>query len=220
MQVIVGHKGKHGVRATFRGLARHSSIAPDGVNAIEYAAELITEIRRRAVKLASSGERDDLYDVPHTTLLTSIVHGGAALNIVPDHCAVEFECRGIGITESKQVTDAIIAWAKAELEPAMKAKHPECGIDFEEILDYPALDTDADATIVTLAKQLAGRNDHAKVAFGTEAGLFVSMAGVPSVVIGPGSIAQAHTPDEFVEMAELEKCAGFVEKLIAHCAAS
>ena len=83
-----------------------------------------------------------------------------------------------------------------------------------------AIDTGADAAIVTLAKSLAGRNDHAKVAFGTEAGLFVSMAGVPSVVIGPGSIAQAHTPDEFVEMAELEKCADFVAKLIAHCAAS
>lgn len=218
MQVIIGHKGKHGVRATFRGLARHSSIAPDGVNAIEYAAELITEIRRRAVKLASDGARDNLYDVPHTTLLTSIVHGGAALNIVPDTCTVEFECRGIGITESRQVTDAIVAWAKAELEPAMKAKNAECGIAFEEILDYPALDTKADAAIVTLAKSLAGRNDHAKVAFGTEAGLFVSMADVPSVVIGPGSIAQAHTPDEFVEMAELEKCAGFVERLIAHCA--
>lgn len=218
MQVIIGHKGKHGVRATFRGLARHSSIAPDGINAIEYAAELITEIRRRAVKLASDGAHDTLYDVPHTTLLTSIVHGGAALNIVPDTCTVEFECRGIGITESRQVTDAIVAWAKAELEPAMKAKNPECGIAFEEILDYPALDTRADAAIVTLAKSLAGRNDHAKVAFGTEAGLFVSMADVPSVVIGPGSIAQAHTPDEFVEMAELEKCAGFVERLIAHCA--
>jgi acetylornithine deacetylase len=179
---------------------------------------MITEIRRRAVKLAAEVERNSLYDVPHSTLLTSIVHGGAALNIVPDTCTVDFECRGIGITESREVTDAVVAWAKAELEPAMKAKSPECGIDFEEILDYPALDTRADAAIVTLAKQLAGRNDHAKVAFGTEASLFTSMADIPSVVIGPGSIAQAHTPDEFVEMAELEKCAGFVEKLIAHCA--
>lgn len=218
MQVIIGHKGKHGVRATFKGLARHSSIAPDGVNAIEYAAELITEIRRRAIKLASEAERNSLYDVPHSTLLTSIVHGGAALNIVPDACIVEFECRGIGITESREVTDAIVAWAKAELEPAMKARNPECGIAFEEILDYPALDTEADAPIVTLAKSLAGRNDHAKVAFGTEASLFASMADIPAVVIGPGSIAQAHTPDEFVEMSELEKCAGFVDKLIAHCA--
>ncbi len=218
MQVIIGHKGKHGVRATFRGLARHSSIAPEGVNAIEYAAELIVEIRRRAMALAAAHATDSLYDVPHSTLLTSIVHGGAALNIVPDTCTVEFECRGIGITESREVTDAIVAWAKAELEPAMKARNAECGIAFEEILDYPALDTEADAPIVTLAKSLAGRKDHAKVAFGTEASLFADIADIPSVVIGPGSIAQAHTPDEFVEMAELEKCAGFVEKLIAHCA--
>ena len=218
MKVIIGHKGKHGVRATFRGLACHSSIAPDGVNAIEYAADLIVEIRRRAEQLAAARATDSLYDVPHSTLLTSIVHGGAALNIVPDTCAVEFECRGIGITESREVTDAIVAWAKAELEPAMKARHPDCGIGFEEILDYPALDTEPDAAIVTLAKSLAGRNDHAKVAFGTEASLFASMADIPSVVIGPGSIAQAHTPDEFVEIAELEKCAGFVERLIAHCA--
>lgn len=218
MKVIIGHKGKHGVRATFRGLARHSSIAPDGVNAIEYAAELITEIRRRAVELAARRAQDSLYDVPHTTLLTAIVHGGAALNIVPDHCTVEFECRGIGITESREVTEAIVAWARAEIEPAMKQRHPDCGIAFEEILDYPALDMKADNAIVTLAKNLAGRNDHAKVAFGTEAGLFVSMAEVPSVVIGPGSIAQAHTPDEFVEMSELTKCGDFVAKLIAHCA--
>lgn len=218
MKVIIGHKGKHGVRATFRGLARHSSIAPDGVNAIEYAAELITEIRRRAEKLAAARSNDSLYDVPHSTLLTSIVHGGAALNIVPDACTVDFECRGIGITESREVTDAIVAWAKAELEPGMKTRHPECGIDFEEILDYPALDTAPDAAIVTLAKSLAGRNDHAKVAFGTEASLFAGIADIPSVVIGPGAIAQAHTPDEFVEIAELGKCAGFVERLIAHCA--
>ncbi|KQT03414.1 MULTISPECIES: acetylornithine deacetylase [unclassified Bradyrhizobium] len=220
MQVIIGHKGKHGVRATFRGLARHSSIAPEGVNAIEYAAELIVEIRRRAMALAAAHATDSLYDVPHSTLLTSIVHGGAALNIVPDTCTVEFECRGIGITESREVTDAIVAWAKAELEPAMKARNAECGIAFEEILDYPALDTEADAPIVTLAKSLAGRNDHAKVAFGTEASLFADIADIPSVVIGPGSIAQAHTPDEFVEMAELEKCGAFVERLIAHCVKS
>jgi acetylornithine deacetylase len=218
MKVIIGHKGKHGVRATFKGLARHSSIAPDGVNAIEYGAELITEIRRRAVQLAAIGSQDSLYDVSHSTLLTSIVHGGAALNIVPDHCAIEFECRGLGITESRQVTDAIVAWAKAEIEPAMKKRHPDCAIDFTEILDYPAIDTQADAAIVTLAKKLAGRNDHAKVAFGTEASLFASMADIPSVVIGPGSIAQAHTPDEFVEMSELEKCGDFIAKLIAHCA--
>ncbi len=217
MQVTIGHKGKHGVRATFRGQACHSSTAPSGVNAIDYAAELITEIRRRAAELARLGTRDEMYDVTHTTLLTSIVQGGTALNIVPDRCAVDFEARGLGISELKEVTDAIVAWAKAAIEPAMRSANPGCGIDFEEILEYPALDMNPAHSLVTLAKQLAGRNSHAKVSFGTEASLFVSMADIPAVVIGPGSIAQAHKPDEFVELSELMNCADFIERLIAHC---
>jgi acetylornithine deacetylase len=217
MQVTIGHKGKHGVRATFRGQACHSSTAPSGVNAIDYAAELITEIRRRAAELARLGTRDAMYDVTHTTLLTSIVQGGTALNIVPDRCAVDFEARGLGISESKEVTDAIVAWAKAAIEPAMRSANPGCGIDFEEILEYPALDMNPAHSLVTLAKQLAGRNSHAKVSFGTEASLFVSMADIPAVVVGPGSIAQAHKPDEFVELSELMNCADFIERLIAHC---
>jgi acetylornithine deacetylase len=217
MQVTIGHKGKHGVRATFRGQACHSSTAPSGVNAIDYAAELITEIRRRAAELARLGTRDEMYDVAHTTLLTSIVRGGTALNIVPDRCAVDFEARGLGISESKEVTDAIVAWAKTAIEPAMRSANLGCGIDFEEILEYPALDMNPAHSLVTLAKQLAGRNSHAKVSFGTEAGLFVSMADIPAVVIGPGSIAQAHKPDEFVELSELINCADFIGRLIAHC---
>src|ERR1700733_7558010 len=220
MQIIIGHKGKHGVRATFRGKSCHSSIAPDGVNAVEHAADLITEVRRRAEKLAREGARDDMYDVVHTTLLTSIAQGGTALNIVPDECTVEFEARGLGMDESKEVTDAIVAWAKAEIEPQMQKADASCGIDFEEILEYPALDMKSDHPLVVLAKQLSGRNSHGKVSFGTEASLFVSMAGIPTVVIGPGSIAQAHKPDEFVEIPELKKCAGFIERLIAHCASS
>lgn len=217
MQVIIGHKGKHGVRATFRGHAAHSSLAPSGVNAIEYAAEMISEITRRARRLATDGQRDELYDVQHTTMLTSIVHGGTALNIVPDRCVVEFEVRGLGISESKMVTDEVVAWAKAEIEPAMRKASPECGIDFEEILEYPALDMPPEHALLTLAKQLSGRNSHGKVSFGTEASLFVSMAGIPAVVIGPGSIEQAHKPDEFIEMSELMNCAGFIERLIGHC---
>jgi acetylornithine deacetylase len=218
MQVTIGHKGKHGVRATFHGLAAHSSIAPSGVNAVEYAAELIGEIRRRAKELATSGARDEHYDVAHATLLTSVVQGGTALNIVPDRCMVDFECRGLGVSESKEVTDAIVAWAKAEIEPVMKAADPSCSIDFAEILDYPALDMRPDHAMVTLAKKLSGRNSHIKVSFGTEASLFVQMADIPSIVVGPGSIAQAHKPDEYVELSELLNCAGFIERLISHCA--
>src|SRR5690349_19497395 len=207
MQVAIGHKGKHALRATLRGLACHSSLAPQGVNAVEYAADLIGEIRQRAQAIAAGGARDTLYDVPFTTLLSSVVQGGTALNIVPDTCELQFEARGLGVHESKEVTDGIVAWVRAELEPAMRRGHPDCGVDFEEIVDYPALDMTDSHPLVTFAKTLAGRNSHIKVSFGTEAGLFVAMAGIPSVVIGPGAIAQAHKPDEFVEIADLERCA-------------
>jgi acetylornithine deacetylase len=217
MQIVIGHKGKHAVRATFHGHACHSSLAPTGVNAVEYAAELITEIRRRATWLATEGQRDEMYDIAHTTVLTGIVQGGTALNIVPDHCAVEFEARGLGVDESRSVIDAIVAWAKAEIEPAMRKTEPGCGIEFEQILEYPALEMQPGHALVTLAKQLAGRNSHTKVSFGTEAGLFVSIAGIPAVVVGPGSIEQAHKPDEFVKLSELMDCAGFIERLIAYC---
>lgn len=217
MQIAIGHKGKHALRATFRGKATHSALAPDGVNAVEHAADLITEVRRRAKAIAVDGERDALYDIPHTTLLSSVVHGGTALNIVPDRCEVQFEVRGLGVHEAKQVTDAIVAWAAAEITPDMQTRDAACGVDFDEILSYPALDMDADHALVTFAKTLAGRNNHIKVSFGTEAGLFVSMADIPTVVIGPGSIGVAHKPDEFVEIAELERCAEMIEKLIAVC---
>jgi len=217
MQVAIGHKGKHALRAIVRGLACHSSLAPQGVNAVEYAADLIVEIRRRAQAIAADGARDTLYDVPFTTLLSSVVQGGTALNIVPDTCELQFEARGLGVHESKDVTDGIVAWVRADLEPAMRRGHPDCGVDFEEIVDYPALDMADSHPLVTFAKTIAGRNSHIKVSFGTEAGLFVAMAGIPSVVIGPGAIAQAHKPDEFVEIAELERCADMIERLIGQC---
>jgi acetylornithine deacetylase len=220
MQIIIGHKGKHGVRATFRGKSCHSSIAPEGINAVEYAADLITEVRHRANRLAKEGERDVMYDVAYTTLLTSVAQGGTALNIVPDECVLEFEARGLGMHESKEVTDGVVAWAKAEIEPQMRQRDQSCGIDFEEILDYPALDMKADHPLVSLTKQLSGRNSHGKVSFGTEASLFVSIADIPTIVIGPGSIEQAHKPDEFVEISELAKSAAFIERLIAHCVKS
>jgi acetylornithine deacetylase len=217
MQVAIGHKGKHALRAVVRGLACHSSLAPQGVNAVEYAADLVAEIRRRAQAIATGGARDTLYDVPFTTLLSSVVQGGTALNIVPDACELQFEARGLGVHESKEVTDGIVAWARSELEPAMRRGHPDCGIDFEEIVDYPALDMADSDPLVTFAKTIAGRNSHIKVSYGTEAGLFVAMADIPSVVIGPGAIAQAHKPDEFIEIAELQRCAEMVERLIGQC---
>jgi acetylornithine deacetylase len=217
MQVVIGHKGKRSLKAMVRGRTCHSSLAPQGVNAVEWGARLVAEIRRVADELAERGARDELYDVPFSTAHVGVMRGGTALNIVPETCEILFEIRSIGADDPDALVRRIRAYAETVLEPAMRAVDPEAGFRFEPLSGFPGLDTPPEAEVVTVGKALAGRNDHAKVAFGTEAGLFDRVAGIPSVVIGPGSIAQAHTADEWIEVAELERCARFVERLVERC---
>ncbi len=216
MGVVIGHKGKRSLRVTVRGQTCHSSLAPQGVNAVEYAARLIVKIRDMAERFARDGARDPLYDVPFTTGHTGVVSGGTALNIVPDSCWFEFEFRTIAADDAGTLIDEVAAYAREELEPAMKAVAPQAGITFEEKSGFPGLETPAGAALVGLTKELAGANGLAKVAYGTEAGLFAA-AGIPSVVIGPGSIDQAHKADEFIAESELAKCGAFLERLLARC---
>src|SRR5262249_44011970 len=218
MSVVTGHKGKRSLRVTVRGKTCHSSLAPHGVNAVEYAARLIVKIRDINDRLGREGARDPLYDVPYTTGHTGVVSGGTALNIVPDACAFEFEFRTIAADDIDALVDEVVAYARERLEPEMKAVSPDASIAFEEKSGFPGLETPQAEDVVLLAKQLSGANAHGKVAYGTEAGLF-SAAGIPSVVIGPGSIDQAHKADEFIAVSELERCGAFIDRLIAHCAA-
>lgn len=217
MGVVVGHKSKHSKRAIVRGKACHSALTTEGVNAVEAAAELILIIKRKAAGLAATGARDPAHEVPFTTGLTTIVDGGIANNIVPDRCEVEFEFRGIAGDDPRAVCEAVAAEARATIEPWMKARDPAAGIDFEEVLDYPALETPADAEVARLAVALSGSKETRKVSFGTEAGLFAMMAGIPSVVVGPGSITEAHKPDEWIAEDQLVEAAAFIEGLINHC---
>jgi acetylornithine deacetylase len=214
MGVVIGHKGKRSVRARVRGLTCHSSLAPQGVNAVEAGARLAAEISRVAGELMRSGGRDALYDVPHSTGHVGVLRGGTALNIVPDECELLFEFRAIGGDDPDALVERIVSFARTELEPAMREVGPGTGIDFEVYAGFPGLDTPPDAEVVTFAKLLAERNDHAKVAYGTEAGLFHEIAGVPTVIIGPGSIEQAHKADEWIAIDQLERCVAFVERLI------
>jgi acetylornithine deacetylase len=216
MNVVVGHKAKRSLRVTVRGKTCHSSRAPEGVNAVEYAARLIARIREIADRLAKRGARDPLYDVPFTTAHTGTVHGGTALNIVPDACVFEFEFRAIAADDLDALVAEVAAYATDVLEPEMKAVAPEAGFDFAVMSGFPGLDIAPQAEMVSLTKRLAGREQHGKVAYGTEAGLF-AQAGIPTVVIGPGSIDQAHKADEFIALAELDKCGIFLDRLIGHC---
>src|SRR5215216_440106 len=218
MKAVIGHKAKRSFLVAVRGRTCHSSLAPQGVNAVEYAARLITKIRAINDRLARQGARDPLYDVPHTTAHTGVIHGGTALNIVPDACTFEFEFRAIAADDIDDLADEVMAYARDDLEPEMIAVAPESGVTFELRSGFPGLETPASADVVQLVKALTDQDDHAKVAFGTEAGLFAA-AGIPSVVIGPGTIDQAHKADEFIAIAELAKCGVLLDRLIEHCAA-
>jgi acetylornithine deacetylase len=215
MNVVIGHKGKRSFRVTVSGRTCHSSLAPLGVNAVEYAARLIVKIRETGERLRRDGARDPLYDIPYTTTHTGTVQGGTALNIVPDACTLEFEFRAIAADDIDALAEQVMTFARDELEPEMRRIAPEAGIAFELRSGFPGLDTAPGDDVIALAKTLSGTDRHAKVAYGTEAGLFAA-AGIPSVVIGPGSIDQAHKADEFIAVAELAKCGAFLDRLIAH----
>jgi acetylornithine deacetylase len=218
MQVVIGHKAKRSFSVRLRGVGGHSARAPECVNAVEYGARLVTTASAIGARLAATGPRDALYDIPHSTAHVGCFHGGFALNIVPDEAVMEFEFRALPEDDA----DALVAemeQAARDVEGEMRSRDVRSSVEMALKSEIPGLSIDAEAAMVTLAKKLAGRNDHAKVAYGTEAGLFVAMAGIPAIVCGPGSIAEAHKPDEYVEEAQLALCETFMRRLIAHCSA-
>jgi len=217
MQVVIGHKSKRSVRVTVRGRTGHSSLAPGFVNAVEYAARLTVFISDIGRDFAGSGAVDPLYDVGHSTAHVGMLRGGTQLNIVPDEAVFDFEFRTIGEDDADALVERVIAFARKTLEPAMQAVHADTGIDFETLSSVDGLDTAPEEDVVAFAKSLANRNDHAKVAFGTEGGLFRTMAGIPTVVVGPGDIGRAHKADEYIERAELAAGGAFVERLVDRC---
>lgn len=213
MKVIVGHKSQNSYRCLVRGHEAHSSLAPQAVNAIEAAAKVISKLSNMAARKAEEGPFDENYDVSHTTVHCGVVHGGTALNIVPAECRFEFEFRSLPADDPAALLAEIQAYAHDEIEPAMQAIAPESGFSWELRSSIPGLDLAPDAEIITLAKFLAGANATSKVAFGTEAGLFKE-GGIPAVICGPGSIEQAHKPDEFISHEQIALCERFMDRLL------
>ena len=209
LATAVGHKGKVAVRAACHGIAAHSAAPERGVNAIHLACDLIEATRRRQSQIAHSGSSDPSYAVPHTTLHVGVIHGGAALNIVPEHCELELEIRNLPADDPLAILEGIRADAAA-----ISASVRSAGIELEILHEYPALQTPAESQVVELAAALTGQRETIKVDFGSEAGLFSRELGVPTVVCGPGSIDQAHKPDEFVSLDQLQRCDAMVDRLL------
>ena len=214
MQVVIAHKGKHAYKTSVRGFEAHSSLTPQGVNAVEIACEFVANLKAMHRQLVAEGPFDPVYDVPHTTIHTGVIAGGTALNIIPRDCDITWEIRHHHINSP----DALFAQAKAFGEsqlPAMHAVAPDTGISHKLNSVLPGFATDAGSEIAQLCFRCADvdpASGAGKVSFGTEAALF-HQAGVPTIVCGPGHIAQAHQPNEWVTLAQLAWCERFMRRL-------
>lgn len=202
MQVVTGHKGGRAYRCHFTGHAVHSSLAPLGQNAIESAAELVVFLRSLAAELAL-GPQDADFDLTHSTLSVGRIDGGTAINIVPSDASVTFEFRNLAEVDQQAIFDRIEAEVRTRILSQAQARYPAATARFEQIYEYPAHAISAEAPLVVAMKHIVGRNDHSKVAFGAEAGLFLREWGLATVLCGPGSITVAHRPDEYVERSQL-----------------
>jgi acetylornithine deacetylase len=212
MRVIAAHKSINLIDLVFHGKAAHSSLTPQGVNAVEYAARAITFIRGVADERRTEGPFDEAYVVPHTTASVNVVQGGIAGNTVADRCHVQFEFRTLGADDPQEILGRIEEHVRG-LEKEMQAEDPSARVEIKPVALVPGLDTPADSPAIAFATGLGGIPSTDKVTYGTEAGLFDAV-GIPTVVCGPGDIAQAHSPDEFVELAQVEACEQFLTRLL------
>jgi acetylornithine deacetylase len=219
MKPIIAHKGKQSFRCTVRGLSCHSAYAPQGVNAVEAAAEAVAYLRNMARRHRDEGPYDSNFDIAHTTVHTGVMRGGTALNIVPHECVFDFEFRHLPGDDPSALLQEFRDYLKSTLEPEMQAVHAASGFTIEQLSEIPALDTGAETAIVALAHELCGSADIGKVSFGTEGSQF-QRAGIAAVVCGPGSIAQAHKPNEFVSLDQVAQCEAFMRRLMERVCAN
>jgi acetylornithine deacetylase len=213
MKPILSHKGKINVTVTVRGLPGHSSEPAKGVNAVQAAGEAIAWVARESRRLAAEGPFEDGFDPPHTTVHVGTVQGGTILNIIPERAVFTMEWRPIPGDSPHLHLERMRAYVAETIEPAMKAVHPDCGFSFELGLEMPGMALPPDHALATVVKQVAGSNHAGKVAYGTEGGFFEN-AGIPTIICGPGDIAQAHQPDEWIALSQLDACDSFIRRLV------
>ena len=207
----IAHKGVYRYKCCVRGKEAHSSLTPQSVNAIEMAARVIGTIRDMAEGFEHNEPRYAGFDVPFSTASVGQFHGGIADNVVPRDAEFRYEFRDLPTANAAQMQSEVVAYAKS-LEPAMKKVAPAAGFEFETICEIPSFLGSKDDPVTRLAQELSGEKSTTLVAFGTEAGLFKN-AGISTVVCGPGSIQQAHQPDEYVSLEQLGRCEAFMQGL-------
>jgi acetylornithine deacetylase len=213
MSIVEGHKGCCEYTTRFTGLEGHGSRPELCVNAVDHAARFVRELAAIAADLRAAPPPGSPFDPPWTTVSVGRFAGGIARNVVPNRAEVEWEFRPVDTADADRVRNRIVTFCDTVLLPEMRAIHPEASIVTEVVGEVAGLAPDPGSPAVALAARLTGRNATGLVPFGTEAGLFQA-AGIPTVVCGPGAIAQAHKPDEFIAVSEMEACLTALRRLI------
>ncbi len=211
MVPAIAHKGVYRYKCCVRGKEAHSSLTPLSVNAIEMAARVVSRLRDMGEGFEQNEPRFEGFDVPFSTTSVGQFHGGIADNVVPRDAEFRYEFRDLPTANAAQMQADVVAYARS-LEPAMKKVAPAAGFGFETICEVPSFLGNQNDPVTRLAQELSGEAGTTLVAFGTEAGLFKN-AGISTVVCGPGSIRQAHQPDEYVSLAQLARCEAFMQGL-------
>ena len=218
MGVVNGHKGSCSMRTQITGLSCHSSRPDLGVSAIRAAIEIIGAVEAQAAALAAAPDSVGIFEPPYTTVTVDTIHGGTAQNAIPGDCCVEWDIRATRAGMVQRVAGAVQAHIDTVVLPAMRARHAASSIVTTVNYDGQPLVPQTDCPAEALAKAITGANSASAVPYCSEAGMFQA-AGIPSVICGPGDIAQAHTADEFIEVAQLESCMRVLQRLVDRVAA-
>ena len=213
MQPILAHKGKLNLGVTVRGVTGHSAEPGKGVNAIQAAGEAVAYVAAEARRLAKEGPFEEGFDPPHTTIHVGTIRGGTILNIIPERCEFTMEWRTIPGDDAARHVERMKQFVADAIEPAMRAVSAKAGFDFEVLTTMPGLSLDPSHALTDIVKQLTGSNSAGKVSYGTEGG-FYQGAGIATIICGPGHIAQAHQPDEWVAQEQLDTCDAFIRRLV------
>jgi acetylornithine deacetylase len=212
MKPILAHKGKFDLRVRVRGKPGHSSEPDKGVNAIYAAAKAIDYVATEARRFAQEGPFEEGFDPPHTTIHVGTVQGGSILNILPEHAEFIMEWRPIPGDDGMREVERLKAYVAAHIEPAMHAVDPGTGFTYEVRNSMPGMAIAPDHELTAAIKQITGANSAGKVSYGTEGGYYQA-ADIPTIICGPGDIAQAHQPDEWVAQDQLDACDAFIRRL-------
>ncbi|KQT77793.1 acetylornithine deacetylase [Methylobacterium sp. Leaf466] len=219
MEVADAHKSIVTYLTTVHGHEAHSAKPMLGANAVMAAADLVSELNRIADAMIARGDASGRFDPPATTVHVGTIHGGTARNILPKVCTFHWEFRGLPDLDMAEIPALFEARVAAVTRDRLNRYGPFGRIETLEEVAVPGLAPEPGSDAERLALRLAGRNHTISVPYATEAGRFQA-AGIPTVVCGPGSIDQAHQPDEFITLAALEAGAAFMRRLAADCAGS